>query len=174
MGCDGGSLAGLPGGGGGCGGGGGAGEPSGGWPPPRSCIFHSSIALRSAWLGNTVAESSAMPVTGLVTRLSRNQRRMHPFSYEWPSTHVTGSAMSSPLIGHTNEFGGDQTSQSMSMFELEANSLRTVRMGYAYQPPACCTYRRHRAACSQGSTVTRLSRNRRNLMARVGCASSPF
>lgn len=143
MGCDGGSLAGLPGGGGGCGGGGGAGEPSGGWPPPRSCIFHSSIALRSAWLGNTVAESSAMPVTGLVTRLSRNQRRMHPFSYEWPSTQVTGSAMRSPLIGHTNELGGDQTSQSMSMFLHAGGQLD-----------------RHASA-----------RSRRNLMTRVGRAA---
>ena len=25
--------------------------------------------------------------------------------------------------------------------------LRTVRTGYAYPPPACCTYRRRRAAC---------------------------
>ena len=30
--------------------------------------------------------------------------------------------------------------------------LRTVRTGYAYQPPACCTYLRHRAACPQGPT----------------------
>ena len=27
-----------------------------------------------------------------------------------------------------------------------SRGLRTVRTGYTYQPPACCTYRRHRAA----------------------------
>ena len=28
--------------------------------------------------------------------------------------------------------------------------LRTVRTGYAYQPPACCTYLRRRAVCPGG------------------------
>ena len=31
-----------------------------------------------------------------------------------------------------------------------SRGLRTVRTGCAYQPPACCTYRRHRAACPCG------------------------
>ena len=30
--------------------------------------------------------------------------------------------------------------------------LRWVRTGYAYQPPALCTYRTRRAACPQGPT----------------------
>eukprot|EP00964_Phaeocystis_antarctica_P095624 scaffold62063_cov65-Phaeocystis_antarctica.AAC.4 len=68
---------------------------------------------------------------------------MHPFSYEWPSTQVTGSAMRSPLIGHTNELGGDQTSQSMSMFLHAGGQLD-----------------RHASA-----------RSRRNLMTRVGRAA---
>ena len=29
---------------------------------------------------------------------------------------------------------------------------RTARTGYAYQPPAYCTYQRRRAACHQGTT----------------------
>ena len=32
--------------------------------------------------------------------------------------------------------------------------LRWVRTGYAYQPPALCTYRRRRAACPQGPTYS--------------------
>eukprot|EP00964_Phaeocystis_antarctica_P130169 scaffold94046_cov54-Phaeocystis_antarctica.AAC.1 len=31
-----------------------------------------------------------------------------------------------------------------------SRGLRTVRTGYAYRPPACCTYRRLRAACPWG------------------------
>ena len=31
-------------------------------------------------------------------------------------------------------------------------AYRTARTGYAYRPPACCTYRRRRAACPQGPT----------------------
>ena len=31
-----------------------------------------------------------------------------------------------------------------------SRGLRTVRTGYAYQPPACCTYQRRRAACPGG------------------------
>ena len=34
-------------------------------------------------------------------------------------------------------------------------SLRTVRTGHAYPPPACSTYRRRRAACSRGETTVR-------------------
>ena len=34
-----------------------------------------------------------------------------------------------------------------SVLTRTSRSLRAVRMGYAYQPPACCTYRRRRAAC---------------------------
>ena len=33
--------------------------------------------------------------------------------------------------------------------------LRRVRTGYAYQPPAYCTYRRRRAACPQGARTVR-------------------
>ena len=33
--------------------------------------------------------------------------------------------------------------------------LRTVRVGDACQPPACCTYRRHRAACTGRGTSAR-------------------
>ena len=33
-----------------------------------------------------------------------------------------------------------------AMLTRTSRGLRTVRTGYAYQPPACCTYRRHRAA----------------------------
>jgi hypothetical protein len=35
---------------------------------------------------------------------------------------------------------------------LSPPGLRAVRTGYAYQPPAYCTYRRRRAACAQGPT----------------------
>ena len=35
--------------------------------------------------------------------------------------------------------------------------LRTVRTGHAYQPPACCTYRRHRTACPGERTAARAS-----------------
>ena len=31
-----------------------------------------------------------------------------------------------------------------------SRGLRTVRTGYAYQPPAFCTYQRRRAACPPG------------------------
>ena len=31
-----------------------------------------------------------------------------------------------------------------------SRGLRTVRTGYAYQPPSCCAYRRRRAACPRG------------------------
>ena len=34
-------------------------------------------------------------------------------------------------------------------------SRRTVRTGYAYQPPACCTYQRRRAACPGPSRTVR-------------------
>ena len=33
-------------------------------------------------------------------------------------------------------------------------SLRRVRTGHAYQPPASCTYQRRRAACRQGATFS--------------------
>ena len=33
-----------------------------------------------------------------------------------------------------------------AMLTRTSRGLRTVRTGYAYQPPACCTYRRRRAA----------------------------
>ena len=33
--------------------------------------------------------------------------------------------------------------------------LRTVRTGYAYQPPACCTYQRRRAACPEAPRTVR-------------------
>ena len=33
--------------------------------------------------------------------------------------------------------------------------LRTVRTGYTYQPPACCTYPRHRAACPEAPCTVR-------------------
>ena len=38
------------------------------------------------------------------------------------------------------------------VFTRTSRSLRTVRRGYAYQPPACCTYGRHRVACARGGT----------------------
>ena len=33
-----------------------------------------------------------------------------------------------------------------------ARGRRTVRTGYACQPPACCAYQRRRAACAGGGT----------------------
>ena len=36
-----------------------------------------------------------------------------------------------------------------------ALGLRTVRTGYAYQPPACCTYQRHRTACPEAPRTVR-------------------
>ena len=38
--------------------------------------------------------------------------------------------------------------RSPPMLTSTVCSLRAVRTGYAYQPPACCTYRRHRAAAA--------------------------
>ena len=37
------------------------------------------------------------------------------------------------------------------MLTRTSRRLRTVRTGYACQPPACRTYQRHRAACSRGT-----------------------
>ena len=37
-----------------------------------------------------------------------------------------------------------------AMLTRTSRGLRTVRTGYAYRPPACCTCRRHRAACPGG------------------------
>ena len=36
-----------------------------------------------------------------------------------------------------------------------SRGLRTVRTSYAYQPPACCTYQRRRAACPEASRTVR-------------------
>ena len=41
---------------------------------------------------------------------------------------------------------------------MYSRRLRTSRTGYAYQPPACCTYRRHRAACAGRPLYVRRTR----------------
>ena len=46
------------------------------------------------------------------------------------------------------------TSQ-LARFTRTSRGLRTVRTGYAYQPPACCTYRRLRAACPSAPRTVR-------------------
>ena len=47
-------------------------------------------------------------------------------------------------INHANK------STSWAKLTRASRGLRTVRTGYAHQPPACCTYRRLRAACPGG------------------------
>ena len=43
-----------------------------------------------------------------------------------------------------------------SVLTRTSRSLRAVRMGYAYQPPACCTYRRRRAARPEAQRTARV------------------
>ena len=43
-----------------------------------------------------------------------------------------------------------------SVLTRASRSLRAVRMGYAYQPPACCTYRRRRAARPEAQRTARV------------------
>ena len=43
---------------------------------------------------------------------------------------------------------------SCAMLTRTSRGLRTVRAGYAYQPPACCTYQRRRAACLEAAPRT--------------------
>ena len=78
------------------------------WPrPPRPCpaerdqaraCCHSRIIRRSVWFGKSPVFSSASPVIGLVD-LVASQRSIADRSYEWPSAAITGSLMSSVVMG---------------------------------------------------------------------------
>ena len=70
----------------------------------RACC-HSRIIRRSVWLGARKLCTSASPVIGLVD-LVASQRSIADRSYECPSAAITGSLMSSVVIGQTKSCGG--------------------------------------------------------------------
>ena len=52
---------------------------------------------------------------------------------------------------HNGEDGHTRLGWCTAALTRTSRGLRTAHTGHACQPPACCTYRRHRAACSQGA-----------------------
>ena len=70
----------------------------------RGLVPHSPICRRSVWLGVRYGCSSASPVSGLVD-LVANQRSIADRSYECPSAAITGSLITSVVIGQTKSCG---------------------------------------------------------------------
>ena len=60
-------------------------------------------------------------------------------------SEAEAAAMASQNGGAGSTWNSSQTWQAV--LTRTPRSLRAVRTGYAYRPPACRTYRRHRAAC---------------------------
>merc|ERR1719424_1617178 len=69
---------------------------------------HSRICRCSVWLGARKVCTSASPVIGLVD-LVASQRSIADHSYERPSAAITGSLMSSVVIGQMKSAGGSSS-----------------------------------------------------------------
>merc|ERR1719424_2032339 len=69
---------------------------------------HSRIIRRTMWLGERKLCTSASPVIGLVD-LVASQRSIADRSYECPSAAITGSLMSSVVIGSLKSAGGSSS-----------------------------------------------------------------
>lgn len=80
------------------------------------------IWLRMLWFGRSVKSGSVSPVIGLVL-CSFNHRAMLVRSYVCPSHAITGSVMTSVVMGQKNAEGVDDASFAPRIFRAAASII---------------------------------------------------
>ena len=129
------------------------------WSMQRVC---SNVELASFWFRHYAALGIHMRTHAhiVVHATSVDETaRARRFLHEHNVSHITfvqefSSAIKTAMV---NAFIRNEIPHDGWLPELTRTprSLRAVRTGYAYQPPACCTYRRRRAACPEAPRTVR-------------------
>ena len=111
------------------------------------------------------------PAAVRVSNLARNGYNTRVWAME--NVETIRELRSADLIIHSGAIGDAEfdaaSLRAASVLTRTSRGLRTVRTGYVYQPPACCTYRRHRAACP-GRPLLYVRRTRTSLRRAVRTA----